>query len=1220
MPDQEFKKTRPHPAKGPGQQAPGHQVRGADPRRGGDDGGAAPAPEFVELFVTTNFTFLTGASHPEEFVAAARAMGHSAAAVADVNTLAGVVRAHSAAKDAGVRVVIGSRIRMLDTQQSVLLLPTCVESYARLCRLLTLGKRRAPKGQCHLTMDDVIAHERGMLAVVMPGDQAAEDDERLEVLERELARWREVFDDDRLSMVLVRRFGPDDAREMARLERAAARAGVPVLASLDAHMHDPERRALQDVLTCIRRGCTIDDAGASLHAHRERTLKPADEVLRLFGGRRDLLARAVGVARRALAFSMDQLRYRYPDPDLPAGLSAAEHLASLAWAGARERYCTHRSPDGTAAPQSACARGGACSGGDDGGGGCACVPAKVARVLKNELALIEELRYENYFLTCREIVAFARSRGIRCQGRGGAANSAVCYCLGITEVDPSRFSLLFARFISRSRNEPPDIDIDFEHERREEVIQHIYERYGRTRAALTAEVISYRGRSAVRDVGKAMGLSGDTVDLLAREVEKWGGPPTDQRVREAGLDPATPALAMVLELSRTLAGFPRHLSQHVGGFVITQGELTDLVPVENAAMEDRTVLEWDKDDLDAMGMLKIDVLGLGMLTCVRKAAALVGSADPCAPARTPAVGRAGLPPDDPVVYDMICRADTVGVFQVESRAQMSMLPRLRPREFYDLVIEVAIVRPGPIQGGMVHPYLRRRTGEEPVTYPREEVRQVLGRTLGVPLFQEQAMQLAIVAAGFTPDEADALRKAMAAWKRKGDQMVRFGRKLIDGMLANGYPKEFAERCFEQVKGFSEYGFPESHAASFALLVYESCRLKRYHPAAFACALINSQPMGFYQPSQIVRDAREHGVSVRPVDVNHSDWDCTLEAAGAPNIGGVMPGLEVRGVAASAAAPPSRWGAEGAGGAGGAGGGPVQGPVLRLGMRLVRSLREDEARKLVAGVRRHGAMRSVLDLWRATGVSVATLRALAHADAFGSMGLDRQAALWQTRALRDHRLELFDPELIEGQEPERIDFDLTAAGTETEAEAGAAVLAAGGGGQSEVGQRGGGQSNSGQSGAGRGDDDGQDLLPGVRPGRQVLFDYHHTGLSLKAHPMSFLRPWLSARGAGLCGDVRDRKACPHGARVRLAGLVLVRQRPSTASGVVFITIEDESGVANLVLWSATFEKFRRAARLSTLLLIGGRVERKDDVVHVIVDDVRSLDELAPDLAQASRDFH
>ncbi|MEM1166908.1 MAG: error-prone DNA polymerase [Planctomycetota bacterium] len=1073
MPEDEFPKVRPHPAKS-----------------NADEAGCCsytPAEVgYAELAVTSNFTFLTGASHPEELVERAAALGHRAAAIADTNTLSGIVRAHVAAKQVGIPLAVGCRLVLSDAPD-ILVYPTTRAAYARLCRLLTLGKRRAPKGECHLALSDLIEYSEGLLAIVEPPEEVDE------AFSEAVRRLRDVFDADRLSVAASTTSRGDDAAWVARIAEVGSRTGVPVVATNGVLYHDPGRRPLQDVLTCIRTGCTIERAGFRLHANAERHLKPPDEMARLFVQYPGAIERSVAIAERASAFSLDELRYEYPVEPCPPGLSPTDYLRREAWNGAARRYPKY-------------------------------IPDRTRAALEHELALIAELGYEAYFLTCYDIVTFARSRDILCQGRGGAANSAVCYCLGVTEVDPSTHSLLFERFISRERNEPPDIDIDFEHERREEVLQYIYDKYGRDRAAMTAEVISYRGRSAVREVGKAMGLPEDCLDALAKNLDRWGEATTDERVREVGLNPHDRTIRRVIHLTQQLVGFPRHLSQHVGGMVITRGPLHDLVPIENAAMDDRTVIEWDKDDIDAMGMLKVDCLGLGMLTCLRRAFALLGDTGVRAPSGTPLTIAHVMDKESPddAVYEMIGHADTIGVFQIESRAQMSMLPRLKPRCFYDLVIEVAIVRPGPIQGGMVHPYLRRREGSEAVEYPSDAVRDVLERTLGVPLFQEQAMQLAIVAAGFTPDQADGLRRAMASWKRKGNAIYRYGQQLIDGMLKNGYDHDFAVRCFDQIKGFSEYGFPESHAASFAILVYVSAWLKRHHPAAFAAALINSQPMGFYAPAQIVRDATDHGVDVRPIDVNHSRWDCTLEDGGR---------------------------------------------VLRLGMRLAKGMPHADADLIAGAVRQHGAFHTVESLWRQSGASTRSLRALARADAFGSMGLDRRRAQWQIKPLRDESLPLFEHVDAEGRE-----------------------------------------------------DAGLDRLPVPDAVSCVIDDYSSVGLSLKAHPVSFVRRHLDEIGVIPAATLRHPSQCPQGRQVRIAGLVLCRQRPGTASGVVFITLEDETGIANLIVWRDVFDRHRRVARLSTMLVADGRVERSGEVVHLHVSGLHSLDERLPALAQASRDFH
>jgi error-prone DNA polymerase len=1001
-------------------------------------------PVYAELQATTNFSFLRGASHPEELVARAHRLGLRAIAVTDRNSLAGVVRAHGEAKARGIRLVVGARLD-LRCGTSLLCFPEDRAAYGRLCRLLTRGKRRAAKGQCDLGQDDLAAHAEGQRLVLLPGEE----------VEATLGELAARFP-GRLDLAASFLFRGDDRRRIDELARLADRAGVPLVATGDVLYHDRSRRPLQDILTCIREHCTIDEAGYRLLPNAERHLKPPLEMARLFRDHPEALTRSVAIAD-ACRFSLDELRYDYPiEPDYD-GLTPQQELARRAAEGAARRY-----PAG--------------------------VPDRVRELIDRELGLIARLDYAPYFLTVDDIVRFARSRGILCQGRGSAANSAVCYCLGVTAVDPERVDLLFERFVSAARGEPPDIDVDLEHERREEVIQHVYARYGRGHAGLAATVIRYRARSAVREVGKAMGLSLDAVGALAKTIWGWSGEAVGpERAREAGLDADDPTLAIVLRLTRELIGFPRHLSQHVGGFVISRSPLEELVPIENAAMDDRTVVAWDKDDLEALGMLKIDLLGLGMLSCIRKAFELL---------RAHAgldLDLASVPEEDPAVYDMLCRADSIGVFQVESRAQMAMLPRLRPRCFYDLVIEVAIVRPGPIQGDMVHPYLRRRSGQEPVSFPSEELRRVLGKTMGVPLFQEQAMRIAMVAAGFTAAEADQLRRSMAAFRRAGE-VERFRDKLVGGMVARGYARDFAERCFKQIEGFGYYGFPESHAASFALLVYVSAWLKCHHPAAFACALLNSQPMGFYAPAQIVRDAREHGVEVRPVDVGHSDWDCTLEKG-----------------------------------------------ALRLGLRMIKGLAEADGRRLVAA----RPFRSPAGLQARSGLGRPVLERLARADGFRSLGLDRRGALWAVKGL--------DPlPLLEGLE----------------------------------------------------DREPASALPAMSLGENVVEDYTSLHLSLKAHPCGLLRPELDR--------LRATPACrlaglADGARVAVAGLVLVRQRPGSAKGVIFMTLEDETGFSNCVVWARAFERFRKVLMTSTLLMVRGRLQREGEVVHVVAEDLRSLDD-------------
>ncbi len=1041
-------------------------------------------PAYAELQVTTNFSFLRGASHPPELVLAA-ALGHAAIAVTDRNTLAGVVRAHAAAKEIGIRFVVGARLDLQDAP-SLLVYPTDRAAYARLSRLLTLGKRRASKGQCHLTLDDVLAHAEGQIVIALPPEQAPQT-----AFETFLHTLAEAFP-RRAYLAAQCLYGGDDARRLTRLDELAKRCGTALVATNDVHYHEPARRPLQDVLTCIREHCTIDDAGGRLLANAERHLKAPEEMERLFTDHPDAIAHTLEIVERC-RFSLDELRYEYPDELTREGRTPQEELTVLAWEGVRWRY-----PAGA--------------------------PDKVKDTIKRELHLIENLNYAPYFLTVHDIMQFARGQGILCQGRGSAANSAVCYCLGITAVDPTHHDLLFERFVSAARNEPPDIDVDFEHERREEVIQYIYEKYGRDRAGLAATVICYRGRSAVRDVGKAMGLSLDTVGALAAQLWGWSDQSVaEAQAREIGLDSGEPRLARTLELTRQLIGFPRHLSQHVGGFVMTRGRLDELAPIENAAMAGRTVIEWDKDDIDALGILKVDVLALGMLTCLAKGFALIKRH------YGRAFDLATVPADDGAVYDMLCRADSVGVFQVESRAQMSMLPRLKPKCFYDLVVEVAIVRPGPIQGDMVHPYLRRRQGDEPVTYPSEELKQVLGKTLGVPLFQEQAMRIAIVAAGFAPDEADRLRRAMATFRHTGT-IHTFREKFIQGMRGRGYDAAFAERCFNQIEGFGEYGFPESHAASFALLAYISAWMKCHYPAVFACALLNSQPMGFYAPAQIVRDARDHGVTVLPVDVNCSEWDCTLEPAPSPTL--------------------PRGAEEDRVGAGGY--------ALRLGFRQIAGFAQEEAKKLAAA--RGNGYADPLALWRKGRLRAPALETLARADAFRSMGSDRREALWGVKGLPSEPLPLF-----------------AAAGEEEQGGEPAAAL------------------------------------PAMRIGEHVAEDYRILHLSLKNHPMALLRGRMDRDGylqsdrlAGIENDTR----------VKVAGLVLVRQRPGTASGVIFATLEDETGVTNLIIWPRVFERYRRAVLASSLMRVEGRLQREGLVMHVIAERIDDLSPLLRDLG--SRD--
>jgi len=1090
---------------------------------------------YAELQVTTNFTFRTGASHPEELAARAAALGHAAIAATDRNTLAGVVRLHMGARAAGIRAVIGARLDFADAP-SLLCFPTDRAAYGRLARLITTGRRRAPKGECRLLRRDLDATAEGQLfAILPPGDP----DDGFIIFTRELSS----LVPGNCYLAASHRYGGDDARRLARLADIAETAGIPLLATNDVLMHAPERRKLADVLSCIREHATVDTAGLLLAANAERHLKPGEEMARLFADHPDAVARTLELARRA-RFSLDELRYEYPGEPVPPGMTPDGHLACLARAGAAGRW-----PEG--------------------------VPAKVAAQIEHELGLIAGLGFAPYFLTVHDIVRFARSQGILCQGRGSAANSAVCYCLGVTAVDPARLDLLFERFVSAERNEPPDIDIDFEHERREEVIQYVYEKYGRERAGLAATVISWRTRSAIREVGKALGLSEDTTAALAGQIWGWSNEAVPEAaVREAGLDPAEPRLAQALALARELTGFPRHLSQHVGGFVITRGRLDELCPVENAAMADRTVIEWDKDDLDALGILKIDLLGLGMLTCVRKAFDLLRVH------RGLALDLATVPPEDEAVYDMLCRADSLGVFQVESRAQMAFLPRMKPRDFYDLVIEVAIVRPGPIQGDMVHPYLRRRNGEERVDFPKQELADVLQKTLGVPLFQEQAMRIAIVAAGFAPGEANGLRRAMATFRKTGT-IHHFRDKMIEGMVERKYERDFAERCFRQIEGFGEYGFPESHAASFALLVYVSAWLKCRHPDVFAAALLNSQPMGFYAPAQIVRDARDHGVEVRRPDVSASDWDCTLEAA--EPVPGVSSFDRLRmrtpgnaGVPPTSPSPPltrrvpslsAPGGGEGRGEVGESRYLPLP---LRLGLRQVRGLSEAVAKALVKA--RDGGWQDVPDLWRRAGLGRAPLEALARADAFRSLGLDRRGALWAV------------------------------AGLATEPAGGTAALPL--------------FAAAAARGRAAGRDEKAPALPAEHAGEALASDYAALRLSLDHHPMALLREAMQVRRVIPAGSLVD---LPDGKRVTVAGLVLVRQRPGN-SGVIFMTLEDETGTANVIVWPKLFERFRRAVVGSRLALVHGTLQREGIVTHVVAGRILDASALLDGLAAGLGDGH
>ena len=1090
---------------------------------------------FAEFGVTTNFSFLRGASHPEELVAQAIVLGLDAIGIADRNSLAGIVRAHLFLrhnKDTanGLRVVSGARLVFCDGTPDVLAYPQDRAAYGRLCRLLTTGNIRAKKGTCRLILEDLLGWSEGLQLIALPAStfeiegEAEKSGRRFVDLEEETGEFHPnpflIHETDRESsphpcgeavassrikqqkpaldrlatacpgrlwLGIAMTYGPNMRGDLAKRRKLADKLGLPLIATNDVLMHDPARRDLLDVVTCVRHGTTLDAAGKKLGPNAERHLKPAQEMRRLFTEAPEAVSETLRFLD-GISFSLDDLRGDYPSELRQGYATPQDALAAFAAEGAMVRY-----PDG--------------------------VPESVTKDIAYELALVKECDYAPYFLTVHDIVRHARKKKILCQGRGSAANSTLCFCLGITEVDPTFHTLLFERFISADRKEPPDIDVDFEHERREEVMQYIYDRYGRSRAALTATVVTYRSRSAIREVGKVFGLSEDAIGALSGTIWGWGEGSSidDEGTRRAGMDPTEPGLAKALALARELSGFPRHLSQHTGGFVITERRLDEVMPIANAAMDGRTTVEWDKDDLDALGILKVDVLALGMLSCLRGCFDLL---------RTH-YGRnetiALMPKEDKAVYAMIQKADTIGVFQIESRAQMSMLPRLKPTKFYDLVIEVAIVRPGPIQGDMVHPYLRRRLGKEKPIYPSPELEEVLSKTLGVPLFQEQAMQIAIKAAGFTPSEADQLRRAMATFKRVGT-ISTFYDKMVKGMVARDYPEEFAIRCFKQIEGFGTYGFPESHAASFAILVYASCWFKCRYPDVFACALLNAQPMGFYAPAQIIRDAREHGVPVSEVDVNFSDWDCMLVEWKESR-----PSVHARH-------------AERAGDI-------VGDRAIRLGFRQVKGLSKIDMSRLVA--MRGAGYDSVRDLWLRAELALSVLEKLAEADAFRSLGLDRREALWIVRGLN--------------RAGDKDDLPLlkTLRFVDLEPDA---------------------------------------KLPPMSLGQHVVEDYRHLALSLKAHPCAFVRAQLFSRGILEAGALASH---PAGQRVTVAGLVLVRQRPGSAKGTIFLTLEDETGIANIIVWPKVFEPLRPIIIGARFIAITGRVQRDGDVLHVVTEKAEDL---------------
>ncbi|MBW4048427.1 MAG: error-prone DNA polymerase [Proteobacteria bacterium] len=1028
-------------------------------------------PVYAELHCRSNFSFLQGASHPEELVARAKALGYAALALTDDCSLAGIVRAHVAAKAKGLALLVGSQFRVEGNVSFTLVVLACNRrGYGNLCSFITRLRRSAPKGSYQLQMDAIRGDDLADCVILACPSHRAEEPGLLK-----LAHWVLSQFAGRCWLGVELHKQLDDERWLDRLRDLSETTSLPLVACGDVHMHVRSRKPLHDVLTAIRLGQPVDACGHALQPNAERYLRSRPRLA--LSHSPDLLDETLKVAQRC-SFSLDELRYNYPDEVVPTGEMPDAYLRRRVYEGAGNRW-----PDGIA--------------------------ASIQALIEHELALIAELRYAHYFLTVDDIVSFAKSRGILCQGRGSAANSVVCYCLGITEVDPARMQVLFERFISRERNEPPDIDIDFEHERREEVIQYLYTKYGRDRAALTATVMTYRPKSAIRDVGKALGFDLRTVDRLARNVQWWDGREIAcERLLEIGLSPDDLGVRQWMALVRQLQGFPRHLSQHTGGFVLTDGPLSRMVPIENAAMPERTVIEWDKDDLDAMGMMKVDILALGMLTAIRKALNLIGERQ----------GRMfvmqDIPPEDPATYSMLSLADSIGVFQVESRAQQGMLPRLKPQCFYDLVIETAIVRPGPIQGGMVHPYLNRRQGKEPVTYPSPALKQALERTLGVPVFQEQVMQISMLAAGFTPGEADGLRRAMAAWRRKGN-LEQYRERLIGGMTSRGYDLAFAQSIFEQIKGFSEYGFPESHAASFALLVYASAWIKRHHPAEFLAALLNSQPLGFYSPSQLVQDAKRHGVRVEPIDVMHSSWDCSLE-------------------------------------------GHKHMPTVRLGLRLVKGLGRDTAMRIVEASRVQ-RFKSAEDLARRAHLDGTEMRKLAAADALQSLSGHRRQQMWEAAAVQTM------PELLREIpiEEDRLQ------------------------------------------------------LPVPPEGEDIVFDYAATGLTLRRHPLALLRPLLAKRRLWSAAELA---AAPNGQLVRACGIVTLRQQPETAKGTTFISLEDETGVVQVICWKDLRQRQRQVVLRARLLAVAGTWQRESGVCNLIAGHLEDLTPLLGRLVTKGREFH
>lgn len=1040
---------------------------------------------YAELQVTSHYSFLRSGSHPEEIVATAAQLGYSAIGICDWMTLGGIVRAHTAAKQHQIPLLIGCALPLFkrDLVEPIrpdpfpphaLVYPTSKQGYEELSLFLSLiHQGRLSNDERDLFIQPLISSSHDLIVIIpYPCSQLRMVQESIRALKPQL--------ETRLFLGICRYFTSRDEELLEQAQTFAKNEDIPLVVINDVRYHTPERRAVLDALTCVRLKIKLPEAGTRLLANTERHLKSPLEIYRLFRDLPEAVQRTEEIARRVKGFSLDQLSYEYPEISLSEEKSQLDELITRVYEGARERF-----PSG--------------------------IPEPIERTIDDELSLIQQLGYEKYFLTCHEIVLFARSRGILCQGRGAAANSVVCYCLGLTAVNPLTIDLLFARFVSKERQEPPDIDIDFEHERREEVIQFIYERFGREHAALTAEVITYRHKSALNDMGKVCGLDSATIAEIAKGNRRWSSSEIrPESLREAGLDPDNLAIRKALELSRAILGFPRHRSQHVGGFIISKYPLNRIVPIIPATMEGRAIVEWDKDDIEELGILKIDILALGMLTCLRRSFSLINQQRE--KEGQPPIALYTIPTDDKETYDMICRSDTIGVFQIESRAQMSMLPRLRPRCYYDLVIEVAIVRPGPIHGDMVHPYLRRRFGKERVVFPDEKVKAILGKTLGVPLFQEQAMRLAICLAGFSPGEAEQLRRAMAAWKRHEDVIRRFKERIIDGMTAHGYSRQFAETCMHQIRGFSEYGFPESHAASFALLVIASAWVKRHYPAQFCAALLNSQPMGFYAPAQIIRDAQNHGVVVKPIDSIYSDWETTIDENGA----------------------------------------------VRIGMHLVKGLEQRQGELLALVVRSAGSITSIQELWRAAYATPSpyplkkdSLVKLAQANAFESLGLSGREALWEIRGLPSQPLPLFESEDLIGRQQ----------------------------------------------------------LPRLSLGQHVAMDYEMTGFSPIAHPLSLIREELTQRyKARTWQSISADRSMNYGAPFTIAGLVIVRQRPETAKGMVFLSIEDESGITNVVISPPLFERYAREVMTEPALLIHGTLRRIGPVIYCVAHEILGINHL------------